>query len=117
MSAFESSETESTPKKTSGDVVRAVDDDLDQQRELFLWKFKDISREAISKEYDDFLKHDLKHHGELDEHETLMFLEHRNETKTALELRALLAEIDKVSENDYTLIVWLYYRYSPHMIF
>jgi hypothetical protein len=107
MSGFETTETESsTPGKTSGDVVKAVDDDLDQQRELFLWKFKDISREEITKEYNDFVKHDLKHHGELDEHETLMFLEHRNETKTALELRALIAEIDKDKNHKLNFLEW-----------
>jgi hypothetical protein len=108
MSAFEGekSETDTPSKINSKDVVKAVDDDLDQQRELFLWKFKDISREDITKEYEDFLKHDLKHVGELDEHETLMFLEHRQETKTALELRALISEIDKDKNHKLNFLEW-----------
>jgi hypothetical protein len=38
-----------------------------------------------------------------------MFLEHRNETKTALELRALIAEIDKVNLVVIIIVGWLHH--------
>ena len=44
--------------------------------------------------------------GELDEHEALMLLEHKNLTKTATELRMLLADIDKNKDRQVNFLEW-----------
>lgn len=62
---------------------------------MFLWKYRDITRGEVNEEYKLFLKFDISKTGELDEHEALMLLEHRGCARTAVELRALLVEIDK----------------------
>lgn len=93
-------------------AVDMVDDDIEQQRELFLWKFKDITREIINVELADFKKHDLKGVGELDEHEALMFLEHRGLAKTAMELRALLTDIDKDKNHKVNFLEWCCFHFE-----
>lgn len=44
--------------------------------------------------WQEFKKFDLTHTGELDEHEAMMLLEHRGETKTVKELRAMVKDMD-----------------------
>jgi hypothetical protein len=58
------------------------------------------------------MKHDIKKAGCLDEHEAMMFLEHRNETKTALELRALMAEIDKNKDRKVNFLEWCCFYFN-----
>ena len=60
----------------------------------------------------DFQKHDIGKTGELDEHETMMFLEHRQETKTALELRSLLTEIDKDGNHKLNFLEWCCFYFN-----
>ena len=79
---------------------------LEEQRELFLWKFTDVDRQDVYALEKDFLKHDIKKCGELDEHEAAMLLEHRNNTKTASEIRQLLANIDKDKNHKVSFIEW-----------
>ena len=90
----------------------SVSEDLDQQRELFLWKFKDVTRESINIQFKEFLKHDLKKEGQLDEHEALMLLEHRGMAHTATELRTLLAEIDKNNDRMVNFLEWCCFFYK-----
>ncbi len=87
-------------------LKESVTDDLDQQRELFLWKFKDVTREQIKEEFNAFVKHDIKKEGQLDEHEALMLLEHRDMAHTATELRTLLAQIDKDKDRHVNFLEW-----------
>lgn len=87
-------------------LKHSVDEHLDEQRELFLWKNPDISREQVNTEWELFNKHDLKKEGRLDDHEAMMLLEHRGETKTATELRALLHEIDKDGDHHVNFLEW-----------
>jgi hypothetical protein len=67
---------------------------IEEQRELFLWKYRDILRADVNVLFNDFKKHDLTHRGELDEHEASMLLEHRGEVRTATELREMIAGMD-----------------------
>ncbi len=90
----------------------AVQDNMDEQRELFLYKFRDVTRESINEEFKYFVKHDLRHCGELDEHEALMLLEHKNMTKTATELRTLLADIDKNKDRRVNFLEWCCFVYA-----
>lgn len=90
----------------SFNLKASVQNNLDEQRELFLWKFKDVTRESITEEFKSFIKHDLRKIGELDEHEALMLLEHKNLTKTATELRMLLADIDKNKDRQVNFLEW-----------
>ena len=59
-----------------------------------------------------FTKHDVTKTGFLDEHEAMMFLEHRNETKTALELRGLLADIDKNKDHKLNFLEWCCFYFN-----
>lgn len=88
------------------DIKESVLGSLDEQRELFIWRFKDISREQVTTEYKHFKKHDLKNCGNLDEHEALMLLEHRDMAHTATELRVLLSEIDKDKDRRVNFLEW-----------
>ena len=81
-------------------LKESVSNKLDEQRELFLWKFKDVSRADVTEQFEGFLKHDVSKTGELDEHEALMFLEHRGLAHTATEFRTLMSSIDKNKERD-----------------
>lgn len=68
----------------------------EEQKELFLWKYgSSVTRAQVNEEYKMFLKYDISKTGELDEHEAMMLLEHRELATTAVALRALLVEIDK----------------------
>ena len=79
---------------------------LEEQRELFLWKFTEVDRQEVYALERDFLKHDIKKNGELDEHEAAMLLEHRNNTKTASEIRQLLVNLDKDKNHKVSFIEW-----------
>jgi hypothetical protein len=81
--------------------------DNGDMRELFLWKYKDISREQVNDELKSFTAHNLTKSGELDEHEAMMLLEHRGCAKTAVELRALLTDIDKDQSHSVNFLEWL----------
>jgi len=66
------------------------------QAEFFLLKFipHGVTRHEVSILLNQFQKFDLKRQGELEEDEALHLLEFRGETKTASELRKLIADID-----------------------
>jgi hypothetical protein len=74
---------------------------LEEQREMILWKFKSIPRDEIDDLLTDYKKFDLQHRNLLDEHEAMMFFEHRGNTKTAQELRKMFSEFD--ANNDHLL--------------
>jgi len=67
------------------------------QAEYFLLKFShnsEVSREAIFKLLEQFKKYDRRVKGELEEHEAMQLLEGRNQTKTFVELRKMVQDID-----------------------
>ena len=67
----------------------------EEQLELFLWKYANVApRDELTKLLKEFKKHDLQKRNLLDEHEALMLFEHRGMTKTAAELRKMVAEFD-----------------------
>jgi len=71
---------------------------MEHQLEFFLLKFSkdsDISRTDVHEHFNGFKKHGKPGAVELDEIEVLRFLEVQNKTKTARELRALIAEMDQ----------------------
>lgn len=74
--------------------------------ELFIWRWKDINRVDISERLKEFKKFDLNKTGELEENHTMMLLESRGETKTAVELRAMVAEIDKDHNHSVNFLEW-----------
>jgi hypothetical protein len=53
-------------------------------RELFLWRWKDITRANVNTLLKEFKKFDLHGNGELEEDRAMMLMEARGETKTAL---------------------------------
>eukprot|EP01031_Cornospumella_fuschlensis_P018670 gene18670-22867_t len=67
----------------------------EEQREMFLWKYRDVKRTEVNELLHDFKKHDLGAKGVLDYHETMMLLEHRGTVRTAKELMDLVGEMDK----------------------
>lgn len=78
----------------------------EDQLELFIWRWKDVSRADITERLKEFKKFDLNKTGELEENHTMMLLESRGETKTAVELRAMVAEIDKDHNHTVNFLEW-----------
>ena len=83
-------------------VLESAEDQL----ELFVWRWKDISRAEITERLKEFKKFDVKKTGELEENQAMMLLESRGETKTAVELRAMVAEIDKDHNHKVNFLEW-----------
>lgn len=92
--------------RAASTIFTKIQDNGDM-RELFLWKYKDITRQQVNDELKSFTDHNLIKTGELDEHEAMMLLEHRGCAKTAVELRALLADIDKDKSHSVNFLEWL----------
>lgn len=84
----------------------------EDQLELFIWRWKDVSRADINARLKEFKKFDLNKTGELEENHTMMLLESRGETKTAVELRAMVAEIDQDHNHHVNFLEWCCAIYS-----
>lgn len=78
---------------------------------MFLWKFSDIGRGEATALLEEFLRFDLNQCGELEEDQAMMLLEHRGETKTALELREMVREMDKNRDHKLNFLEWACCRY------
>jgi hypothetical protein len=98
MASFSKKEISAT---THSQSLKVQLDELEEQRELILWKYNTIPRDEINRLLIDFKKHDLQKRHLLDEHEAMMLLEHRGETKTVAELRQMVKEFD--ANNDHLL--------------
>ena len=96
MASFSKKET-----ATHFQTLKVQVDELEEQRELILWKYKNVPREELDDLVKDFKRFDLQHRNLLDEHEAMMLFEHRGNTKTAQELRQMVSEFD--ANNDHLL--------------
>jgi hypothetical protein len=81
-------------------------------RELFLWKWKDVSRNDVNALLAEFRKYDYSKSGELEENEALMLLEARGDTKTVLEMRETFAKIDANNNRKISFLEWLCYVFE-----
>lgn len=81
-------------------------------RELFIWKWKDVSRNEVNALLAEFLKYDYSKSGELEENEALMLLEARGDTKTVLEMRETFARIDANNNRKISFLEWLCYVFN-----
>jgi hypothetical protein len=81
-------------------------------RELFLWRWKDVSRTELNEHLKEFKKFDLLKTGELEENHAMMLLEARGETKTARELRETFARIDVNNNHKLSFLEWSCYLYN-----
>lgn len=79
---------------------------VEDQLEMFLWRFPDVGRDELKGRLKEFNKYDLQKRGMLDDHEALMLLESRGETKTAVELRQMVKDIDKDGDHMVSFIEW-----------
>lgn len=102
----------------------------EEQRELFLWKYTDVSVSEVNKMYNvreggtcfsvcriltpdlfftlqQFKAADVYNRGELTEHEAMMMFEKRGSSKTAGELRQLVSNFDKDRSFRLSLSEWL----------
>mmetsp|Transcript_31172 Transcript_31172/g.44801 ORF Transcript_31172/g.44801 Transcript_31172/m.44801 type:complete len:317 (+) Transcript_31172:68-1018(+) len=79
---------------------------VEEQRELFLWKYRDISRESVTDMMKEFMKHDIGQKGHLDEHEAMMLMEHRGIVKTAKELREMMSTMDIDKNHKLSFVEW-----------
>lgn len=95
----------------SVDFSRDPTDPRDQL-EMFVWKFPDVARADITALLDEFLKFDYHETGELEEDQAMMLLEHRGETKTALELRAMVRAMDKNNDHKLNFLEWACCRFQ-----
>ena len=115
-----------TTKKVTEHIETA-----EEQRELFLWKYRDVNREEVNKMYNvrfsframngqilkscsfwtflfqQFKKLDVHGRGELEENEAMMMFERRGSIKTARELRQLVMAMDQNSNHRLSLLEWL----------
>jgi hypothetical protein len=78
----------------------------EDQKELFLWRWKDVHRDELNERYKEFKRFDMNGDGELEENNAMRLLESRGETKTAAELRAMLAEMDKNNNHKLSFLEW-----------
>lgn len=84
-------------------VLESAEDQL----ELFLWKWgSEVTREEITARLTEFKRFDFNNTGYLEENQTMMLLESRGETKTAVELRAMVADIDKDHDHKVNFLEW-----------
>lgn len=81
-------------------------------RELFLWKWKDVSRKEVNNLLIEFRKYDYSKTGELEENHALMLLESRGETKTVIEMRETFNRIDTNKNHKLSFLEWLCYVYN-----
>jgi hypothetical protein len=81
-------------------------------RELFLWKWKDVSRAHVNSLLLEFRNFDFSKSGELEENQGLMLLESRGETKTVLEMREIFARIDINHNHKVSFLEWLCYIFE-----
>jgi chemotaxis protein histidine kinase CheA len=81
-------------------------------RELFLWRWKDVTRDSINEHLREFKKFDLLKTGELEENHAMMLLESRGETKTARELRETFSRIDVNNNRKISFLEWCCYIYE-----
>jgi hypothetical protein len=81
-------------------------------RELFLWKWKDVSRPQVNSLLIEFRKYDYSKSGELEENEALMLLEARGDTKTVIEMRETFARIDINHNHKLSFLEWLCYIFD-----
>lgn len=85
-------------------------------RELFLWKWKDVSRNDVNALLVEFRKYDFSKTGELEENEALMLLESRGDTKTVIEMRETFAKIDANKNHKLSFLEWLCYIFEKDFI-
>lgn len=79
---------------------------VEEQRELFIWKYRDIERSAVNELYEDFKKFDKDSLGEIGETDAMRMLEARGATKTATELRSLFTDIDRDRNRRISFLEW-----------
>lgn len=79
---------------------------VDEQRELFIWKYRDVTRDAVLQMEKDFIKHNKTNTGELNEHEVLRLFEDLGVTKTVREMREGFVNVDKDGNHKISFIEW-----------
>jgi len=92
---------------------------VEQQKELFLYKNQDVSREEINDMLKDFKKFDIGNKGEINYHEAMRLLEFRGSAKTAKELMNMVGDMDRDNNLHVTFIEWCcaYYQKSYDELF
>lgn len=91
--------------ETSQKIAEKVNT-AEEQRELFLWKFRDVKREDVMVLYQQFIKADKEKKGELDEVTAMQMFERRGSIKRAQELRSLISAMDQNHNNKLSLLEW-----------
>jgi len=79
---------------------------LDEMRELFLWRFKDVDRAKVMVMYKQFVKFDPKLTGEISEREAAMMFEKRGSVKTATEIRSIVEAMDTNKDHKLNFVEW-----------
>jgi len=82
---------------------------LDAQAQFFLIKFaktEGVTHDKVYTLLEQFKQFDGHQQGELEEDEALRLLEARKETKTARELRTMVADIDFDSNRKLSFLEW-----------
>lgn len=89
--------------KQPTDVVNTPE----EQRELFLWKFRDVKREDVMVLYRQFIQADKDRKGQIAEFEAMKMFERRGSIKTAVDLRKLVEAMDINHNHQLSLLEWL----------
>jgi hypothetical protein len=80
---------------------------LEEQRELFLWKYSDVPREDVNEMLKDFRRYDFGHKGGLDYYELMLLMEHRGCVMTATEIMGMVGNEYHDSSTRLSFIEWL----------
>jgi len=79
---------------------------LEEQKELFLLKYNDVSRDDVSVMLKDFIRCDIGRKGHLDEYEAMILMEDREIVITAPELREMIQSADLTCSHKLIFIEW-----------
>lgn len=79
---------------------------IDEQRELFCWKWSSVDRSAVLEQEKGFIEHNKTGTGELDEHEAATFFEDIGIVKTAVEIRETFGAMDADGNHLISFIEW-----------
>eukprot|EP01035_Chromulina_nebulosa_P036936 gene36936-49831_t len=79
---------------------------MEEQREMFLLKYSDVSRDEVSSMLNDFIRRDIGRKGYLDEYEAMILMEDRGIVITAMELHAMMHEVDLTKAQKLSFLSW-----------
>jgi hypothetical protein len=80
---------------------------LEEQRELFLWKFPEVSRVEVTAMLKDFRRYDMSKKNGLDYYELMLLMEYRGCVMSAMEIMGMVGNEYHDSHTRLSFVEWL----------